>query len=130
MGRLGILGVVILAVIMLMLVACATPAPPRGPIYTDSQKTITTYVSEGFTIGLPVVLRLGARWQVSYDENMLTLGIKDLYIDDDPTNPGLGGTQYFRFEALKAGETEMECILKHGSSGPISEQRIFGVDIR
>lgn len=45
-----------------------TLAPPRGPIYTDSGDTITTSVGDGFAIGLHVVLRLGARWQVSYDE--------------------------------------------------------------
>jgi len=77
-----------------------------------------------------VVLRLGARWQVSYDEAMLTLVIDDLYIDDDPSNPGLGGTQYFRFRAIKAGATQIECSLKHGTTGPVSEQKTFTVDIK
>ncbi len=106
-----------------------TPAPPRGPIYTDPGDTITTSVGDGFATGLHVVLRLGARWQVNYDEDMLAPVINDLYIDDDPANPGLGGTQYFRFRALKAGVTQIEYSLKHGTTGPVSEQKTFHIQI-
>jgi len=60
---------------------------------------------------------------------MLTPEIQDLYIDDNPANPGLGGTQYFRFGALKAGATQIECSLKHGTTGPIREQKTFNVEI-
>lgn len=112
----------LLVLMLLMSFGCS------GPIHTNPQETIYTAPDKGFTIGLHVVLRLGARWQVSYDEKMLTL-ISEEYLDDDAKEPGLGGTQYFQFKALKAGNTQIEFSLKRGTTGPVSEQKTFSIQI-
>ncbi len=104
------------------------PARPRGPIYTDPGETIAITIGERFIIGQDIVLRLGAKWQVSYDEGMLALS-SDRYIYDDPESPGLGGTQYFPFMALKSGTTQVECNLTHETTGSVSEQKIFTIQI-
>lgn len=111
-----------------MLFLLSMPVACDGPVYTDPQETIYTAPDKGFTIGLHVVKRLGASWQVSYDEEMLTLE-NEKYTDNNPKSPGLDGTQYFRFAAVKAGETQIECSLKHGTTGPVSEQKTFHIQI-
>lgn len=113
----------LLVLLLLMSFGCS------GPIHTNPQETINTRVGKGFTIGLHVVKRLVASWQVSYDKEMLTLGNEN-YVDDNSKSPGLSGTQYFSYEAAKAGETQIEFSLKHGTTGPISEEKIFNVDIK
>lgn len=105
-----------------------TPARPRGPIYTDPAETIIIDIGDTFVIGLDVVLRLGAKWQVTHDEAMLAV-LSDDYYADDPESPGLGGTQYFHLRALRAGTTQVEFSLKHGATGPAGEQKIFDVQI-
>jgi len=117
--------VILLLLVLMLLISLGC----SGPIHTNSQETINTRVGKGFTIGLHVVKRLGASWQVSYDEEMLNLE-DATYQDDDPKSPGLSGTQYFQFRAVKAGETRIDCILKHGTTGPISEQKVFKVEVR
>ena len=112
----------LLVLMLLMSFGCS------GPVHTNPQETINTRVGKGFTIGLHVVKRLGASWQVSYDEEMLTLE-NEKYTDNNPKSPGLDGTQYFRFAAVKAGETQIECSLKHGTTGPVSEQKTFSIQI-
>ncbi len=113
----------LLVLMLLMSFGCS------GPIHTNPQETINTRVGKGFTIGLHVVKRLGASWQVSYDEEILTLE-REKYIDDDSKSPGLSGTQYFSFEAATTGESQVEFSLKHGTTGPVSEQKVFDVDIK
>ncbi len=113
----------LLVLMLLMSFGCS------GPIHTNPQETINTSVGKEFTIGLHVTKRLGASWQVSYDEEMLTLE-HEKYIDDNSKSPGLSGTQKFSFEAARAGETQIEFSLKHGTTGPISEQKVFNVDIK
>lgn len=101
--------VILLSLVLLLLVSFGC----SGPIHTNPQETINTRVGNGFTIGLHVVKRLGASWQVSYDKEMLTLE-NEKYTDDNPQSPGLGGTQYFQFEAVKANSTffTIFCILE------------------
>ena len=113
---------------LLVLFLLSTMVACDGPVHTNPQETIDTRVGKGFTIDLHVVKRLGASWQVSYDEEMLTLE-NEKYTDNNPKSPGLDGTQYFRFAAVKAGEIQIGCSLKHGTSGPVSEQKTFSIQI-
>ena len=117
--------VILLSLVLLLLVSYGC----SGPIHTNPQETINTRVGNGFTIGLHVVKRLGASWQVSYDKEMITLE-NEKYTDDNPQSPGLGGTQYFEFEAVKADATKVEFRLKHGTTGLVSEQKIFNIRIQ
>jgi len=99
-------------------------------IYTDATQTISASIGEEFAIGLHVVLRLGPNWVESHDDNMLALVGDSYYIPDDIANPGLGGNKYFQFKALKAGKTKINVILRHGTTGPVVEQKVFNVEIK
>jgi predicted secreted protein len=106
-----------------------SPPRPHGHIYTEPAETIVIDIGDRFTIGLDVVLRLGAKWQANYNESMLAALSDDYYVDDDSESPGLSGTQYFQFRALKSGTTQVECSLQHGTTGPVSERKVFSVQI-
>lgn len=97
--------------------------------YVDPEKTISTRAGQEFAIGLPVVMRLGHKWVESHDNDMVAL-VGEAYIPDDVTKPGCGGIQYFRFEALKAGITEIALALKHSGTGPVVEEKVFKVEIK
>lgn len=43
---------------------------------------------------------------------------------------GAGGTQYFRFKALKAGKTGMAVTYKRAWETGFAEQKVFNVDIK
>jgi predicted secreted protein len=101
-----------------------------GPVYSDASQAITVEVGGYFTLSLRVVKRLGVSWFVSYDKSALMMVINDLYVDDNPSSPGLGGTEYYRFQALKAGNTRVDCALEHGPTGPVSERRTFNVRVK
>lgn len=99
--------------------------------YTDPERVINTTVNQEFTIALDSNPTTGYNWEVSYDENMLSLE-KEEY-NPDAKAPGLlgaGGTQYYRFKALKVGETEITVTYKRSWETGYAEQKAFTVDIK
>jgi hypothetical protein len=104
---------------------------PVSPIYNSPEEIISLKEGESISIGLHVTLRLGAKWQLfNYDNTTLELNPNSIYIDDNPENPGLGGTQYFIFTGIKAGLTAIEFNLSLGTDAPIIQQSVFTVDIK
>ncbi len=99
--------------------------------YTDPERVINTTVNQEFTIALDSNPTTGYNWEVSYDENMLSLE-KEEY-NPDAKAPGLlgaGGTQYYRFKALKVGATEITVTYKRSWKTGYAEQKAFTVDIK
>ena len=99
--------------------------------YTDSEQVINTTVNQEFTIALDSNPTTGYNWEASYDENMLSLE-KEEY-NPDTKAPGLvgaGGTQYYQFQALKVGETEITVTYKRPWEPGYDEQKVFTVDIK
>jgi hypothetical protein len=104
---------------------------PVSPIYNSNEETISLKKGESISIGLHVTLRLGARWQlINYDNTTLESNPNSIYIDDNPENPGLGGTQYFIFTGIKAGLTTIEFKLSVGTDAPIIQQSIYNIEIK
>ena len=99
--------------------------------YTDSEQVINTTVNQEFTIALDSNPTTGYNWEASYDENMLSLE-KEEYNPDEkaPGLLGAGGTQYYRFQALKVGETEITVTYKRSWETESAEQKVFTVDIK
>jgi inhibitor of cysteine peptidase len=61
------------------------------------------------------------------------LGLVKSKYEPDKKAPGLvgaGGTQYFRFKALKAGRTEITLTYKRPWETSSTTQKIFKVDIK
>ena len=99
--------------------------------YTDSEQVINTTVNQEFIIALDSNPTTGYDWEVSYDENMISLE-KEEYNPDEkaPGLLGAGGTQYYRFQALKVGETEITVTYKRSWETGYDEQKVFTVDIK
>lgn len=98
-------------------------------IYTDAEETISARVGEEFAIALHANPRLGTNWYETHDDNMLAL-VESTYKPDDETRPGVSGTQYFHFKALNTGRTKIAVTYKHGTTGPVREEKVFNVDIK
>jgi inhibitor of cysteine peptidase len=78
--------------------------------YKDVGENIDISVGQEFIIALGSNQTTGYSWQASYDETMLELvGGESTYEADETDEPamGSGGTEFFRFKALKAGEIEI-----------------------
>jgi len=101
--------------------------------YTDSGRTISIGINQEFVIALGSNPTTGYSWQESYDETMLELvGGESTYKASKEAKQGVvgaGGIEYFRFKALKAGETEITLVYKRPWEEEIVEQKVFTVNI-
>jgi len=100
--------------------------------YTDADKTINANVNEEFVIALDSNPTTGYNWEESYDEAMLKL-VESKYEMGKQAEEGMvgaGGTQYFRFQALKTGTTEITLTYKRSWETESADQKVFTVDIQ
>ena len=99
--------------------------------YINPEKTITTSVNQEFVIALDSNPTTGYSWEESHDDSMLGL-VDEEYKPDEKASGlvGAGGTQYFRFKALKTGNTEITLIYKRAWETGILEQKVFSVDVK
>ena len=99
--------------------------------YVDPEKTISASVNQEFIIALDSNPTTGYGWEESYDNSVLNL-VDDRYEPDKKAAGlvGAGGTQYFRFKALKAGQTEITLVYKRSWETEILEQKVFNVEIK
>jgi|GEM_PF-1715520 len=95
--------------------------------YTDAGETISTSVGGEFAIALYSNPRLGTNWYETHDEKMLAL-VESPFVAKDKLQP-VDGIRYFHFKALEAGKTEIALTYQHGTTGPVSEQKVFKIDI-
>ena len=105
----------------------------EGKTYTDSGQTISIGINQEFVIALGSNPTTGYSWQESYDETRLELvGGESTYKPGKEAKQGVvgaGGVEYFRFKALKAGETEITLVYKRPWEEGIAEQKVFTVNI-
>ena len=98
--------------------------------YTDSGQTISIGITQEFVIALGSNPTTGYSWQESYDGTMLELvGGESTYKESKEGVVGAGGIEYFRFKALKAGETEITLAYKRPWEEEIVEQKVFTINI-
>jgi len=100
--------------------------------YTDPGQTINIGVGQEFVIALGSNPTTGYGWQESYDETVLTL-VEKTYRPGEEANKGVvgaGGVEYFRFKALKTGETEITLVYKRLWEEEFLEQKVFTIDIK
>lgn len=98
--------------------------------YIDQEETINTGVGKEFVIALDANPTTGYNWIASYDDNRLELTLEDYSTEKCPGLVGAGGTQYFGFEALKKGETEITFDYQREWEGESIDQRVFTVIIK
>ena len=101
-------------------------------IYADPAQRINVSANQEFAIVLESNPTTGYAWEASHDENMLKL-VESKYEAAKGAEEGLvgtGGVDYFRFKALKAGETEITMTYKRPWEEESAEQQVFTVDIK
>lgn len=100
--------------------------------YTDSGQTIGIGANQEFVIALGSNPTTGYGWQESHDETMLELVEKTYKPGKEAEQDlvGAGGVEYFRFKALKKGETEITMVYKRPWEEEFLEQKVFTIDIK
>ena len=122
-------GVLVLAAILL-LTCLVAGCSGEEKTYIDQGETIDTSVDKEFLIALDSNPTTGYNWEVSYDDTMLSLEYEEYDAEKCEGLVGAGGTQYFAFKALKAGETRIDTVYKRSWEEEIIDQREFTVNIR
>ncbi len=99
------------------------------PTYNEFWGTIRVDVGEEFAIALYRQPRLGLEWFASYDENKLVLLTSDF--KEYSTSYGwVSGDQYFIFQALKQGNTQISFQYSHTyPEAEILEEKVFNIAI-
>lgn len=101
--------------------------------YIDSGQTIDIGVNREFVIAIAANPTTGYDWEVSLDETMLELVEMTYKLAEEAEHEivGAGGVDYFRFKALKAGETEITMVYKRSWEEPTAqdETKAFTVNI-
>ncbi len=101
--------------------------------YIDAGQTIDIDVNQEFVIALGANPTTGYDWEVSLDETMLELVEKIYKLAEEAEHEivGAGGVDYFRFKALKAGETEITMVYRRAWEEPTPQDvtKVFTVNI-
>jgi len=101
--------------------------------YIDSGQAIGIGVNQEFVIAIGANPTTGYDWEVSLDETMLELVEMTYKLAEEAEHKvvGAGGVDYFRFKALKAGETEINMVYKRSWEEATSqdETKVFTVNI-
>jgi len=101
--------------------------------YTDPGQTINIGVNQEFVIALGSNPTTGYGWQESHDETMIEL-VEKTYRPGEEAKQGVvgaGGVEYFRFKALKTGETEITLVYKRPWEEPTPQDvtKVFTINI-
>jgi inhibitor of cysteine peptidase len=120
--------------LILMLIAAAlTVAGCIGvaETYTDPGQDINIGVNQEFIIALGSNPTTGYSWQASYDETRLELVKWNYEEENNEGVVGAGGVEYFRFKALKAGQTEITLTYEQPwEGGGKGETKVFTVFVK
>ncbi len=103
----------------------------RAKTHIKPGKTINIGINQEFIIALDSDPDTGYDWEENYDESVLNM-VDDRYEQDEKA-PGLagdGGTQYFQFKALKAGQTKITLDYKWYWARESLEHKVFYVNIK
>ena len=119
--------------VTLILAVCLLAGCGGVKTYIDDEKTITASVGQEFIIALDSNPTTGYDWEESYDASMLSLDEEESRYEPDEKAKGLvgaGGTQYYRFKALKKGNTEITLVYKRSWLEEIEDEKAFKVSIK
>jgi inhibitor of cysteine peptidase len=99
--------------------------------YTDPEQTISVNAGDEFIITLDSNPTTGYDWVENHDNSMLSLVYDKYKPDEVPAGlVGSGGTQYYRFKALKTGETEITLIYKQSWGTEADTTKVFNIEIK
>lgn len=98
--------------------------------YSDIDDTIEVKVNVEFVIALDSNPTTGYSWKASYEASEFEL-ISEEYRQDETEQmmTGVGGTQYLRFKALKAGNFEITMDYQRPWEDESAQQKVFNVTV-
>jgi inhibitor of cysteine peptidase len=99
--------------------------------YTDPGQTIEIGVNQQFVIALGSNPTTGYSWQESHDAAVVEL-VEKVYKEQAKQGVvGAGGVEYFRFKALKTGETDVTLVYKRPweETTPQDVTKVFTINI-
>ncbi len=117
----------ILVLCLLVLAGCTKSA---DHFYTEGSQSVEIASGEQFTIKLEANMTTGYEWQVEYDDSLLALLESEYVPDDENGPPGSGGAQFFTFEGLTTGVTEIVLVYKQPWMEEIDQELVFAVTIK
>ena len=120
----------ILAICLVVTLPIVFGCSGSAPVYTDPSITINTSAGKQFTIVLDGNATTGYNWEESFDAALLKLAKKEYKEDNAKGVVGAGGKQYFTFEALKAGQTQVTLNYKRAWENEPIEKKVFNVSIK
>jgi inhibitor of cysteine peptidase len=104
------------------------------PTYTDSNQTINMNLNQEFTIALQANPTTGYDWQPVFDAGLINQVTKEYKQDDHSGQQlvGSGGTDFFTFKALKAGQVKITFTYFRAWETPKPEdkQQVFNIVIK
>jgi inhibitor of cysteine peptidase len=118
------------ALLTIMLSGCTSSVKA----FTESGQVINTGVNQEFIIALGSNITTGYSWQPDYDTNALNL-VEQTYQEQDNTGKqivGASGTEYFIFEALVKGETEVTFTYQRPWEQPSAQDQtmVFTINVK
>ena len=118
--------------ILILVAAALTVAGCIGvaETYTDPGQAVSIGVNQQFVIALGSNPTTGYSWQESHDQTMLELVEKDFKPADGEDVVGAGGVEYFRFKALKSGQTQITMSYQRSWEEEALEQKVFTIYVR
>jgi inhibitor of cysteine peptidase len=126
--------IVISALVLIMLTVMTGCGGAKVTTYTDSSQKINVGVNQEFIIALQANPTTGYDWQPVFDSTLISQVKKDYQQDDHSGQQivGSGGTDFFTYKALKAGETKITLTYYRPWETPKAEdqQQVFNVVIK
>ena len=120
----------LLLVALVLIVSAVAGCGGKLDTYIDPEETITVSVGGEFYIAMDRVAAEGYIWSPTYDRAMLQLTdeeYKGEYKEEGLT--GEGGTHYYRFKALKAGNTNVDLDYKRPRDTVPTREMTFRVTV-
>jgi len=119
-----------IAIVIALVVIVACTGSPQITTYTDPGKTIEVKAGEQFSIMLEGNATTGYNWEPSFDESYIKKVSQEYKVESDPGRVGAPGEQYFTFEALKQGTTDITIVYKRAWEEGSADKKVFKVNIK
>ena len=111
-----------------------TESSKTATSFTEPSQTIKVDLNQEFTISLQANPTTGYDWQPVFDDGLISLVKKDYKQDDHSGKQlvGSGGTDFFTFKAIKAGELKITFTYYRPWETPKAEdqRQVFSVVIK
>lgn len=101
--------------------------------YSNPGQTISVRVNQEFIIAVDSNPTTGYEWEESYDDESMFELVERIYKAGEQTGTGVkigaGGVDYFRFKALKSGDSKITLAYKRPWEIVINRQMVFSIDV-